>query len=118
MTIDKLKSVNNFIVECRYAKIEFDEEVDLVDVDLDKMVKIAQCRVEIYPADDYPTNRPKPGEKINHAAFVTLKEFGLGQPTDFTKGITQIKKLSKAMNATVVDVDYKQDILKLYIKHF
>lgn len=55
----------------KFGKVEFVEPVDLRNVDLSRIIKISQKKIEVYP-DIYFSNEEKPmvGEELNQPAFL------------------------------------------------
>nr|BAI77472.1 micronuclear nucleoporin MicNup98A [Tetrahymena thermophila] len=70
--IEELQSVNQFIIQNQYGKIEFENPVEITRQDLDKIVIIEQQRAIVYPEHLYSGKCPKVGCKLNQQAVVTL----------------------------------------------
>ena len=61
--------IQGFWVENSHGKIEWQNEVDLTDVNLNEAISIDLGSVEIYPQGTF---KPKIGYKLNQRAKVTL----------------------------------------------
>jgi hypothetical protein len=70
MSIEELKAVSGFSMSNQYGSVEWLEPVDLTNVNLDKVVMIEKCSVEIYPIGKCLFD-PK-GTKLNHRALLTI----------------------------------------------
>lgn len=118
MSEEELKAVPNFTVISEYATLEFEDPVDLRSVDIDKTIKMSHKMVEVYPESEFGTDKPRVGEKLNKSAFITFNNFNLSKQGSNSKFISRLKELAASMNATVIDVDKKNDTLKIYVEHF
>ena len=68
MTHKQLKDVKGFTVSNEFAKIRFEESLNLNGVDLNEVILMELMNVEIYPKK----NIPKPGEGFNKPAEITI----------------------------------------------
>ena len=118
MTEDELKAVPNFTVISEHAILEFEDPVDLRNVDIDKAIKMSHKMVDVYPESEFGDEKPQIGEKLNKPAFITFKNFNLNKQSTTGKFITKLKEMAASMNATVIDVDKKNDTVKIYVEHF
>ena len=118
MTEEELKAVPNFTVIDKHATLEFDDPVDLRNLDIDKVIKISHKMVEVYPEAEFGDDKPKIGEKLNRSAFITFNDFKLNKQNVCDKFVGKLREMAASMNATLVGIDQKNDTVKIYIEHF
>lgn len=118
MTEEELSAVPDFTVVSEYATLQFEDPVDLRGVDIDKVIKMSHKMVEVYSDSEFSEAKPRIGEKLNKSAFITFNNFNFSKKATSIKFIGKLKELAASMNATVIDVDRKNDTLKIYVGHF
>ncbi len=112
-SIDRLNKVENFCIFNDHGKIEFNEEVDLTYMNLDDIVKIEPCIVEVYPGSAHDR-----GTKINKKATVYLYNLGdedqqISPSEEFIQSLKNVieqksgtRFISYCRGELIFDVDY------------
>lgn len=114
----ELACVPDFSIGNKYGRIEFEEEVDLLDADLSKIVKINRGEVILYPPEFFEDeDRPLTGEKLNRQARVTLydiKSPGDDRDMDFIK----IKRKVEERGTELISYDFGNGDVTMRLYHF
>eukprot|EP01017_Pseudomicrothorax_dubius_P017307 TRINITY_DN1956_c0_g1_i6.p1 TRINITY_DN1956_c0_g1~~TRINITY_DN1956_c0_g1_i6.p1 ORF type:complete len:619 (+),score=138.71 TRINITY_DN1956_c0_g1_i6:151-2007(+) len=112
MTEAELASVEPFVVENEFARVEFEGSTDLREVNLDEDILVesnpqrpATALIEIYPHG----NEPQIGEKLNKNATITFKnvDFGNAVPQDL-EGLLERKAQSQQAELHSFNVDTRE----------
>ena len=69
MTAEELKHVKNFQIKNKWGSIEFDDETDIMNVNIDEIINIAYEEVIVYPED---SSKPPIGQKLNKPDTIHL----------------------------------------------
>ena len=114
----ELIAVDGFAVGNKYGRIEFEEDVDLLDADLSKIVLINRGEVILYPPEYFEDeDKPLVGEKLNKQAKVTLygiKSEGDNRDTD----LILIKRKLQEWGAELLSYDYASGNVTMRLFHF
>ena len=73
MTEKELSRIKNFTVFNKFGKVEYLEEVDVRNIDIDKIIQISKRKVEVYSKSTFEEHEiPKRGEGLNKKAKITI----------------------------------------------
>ncbi|EAR85114.2 nucleoporin, putative (macronuclear) [Tetrahymena thermophila SB210] len=124
-SLKELKNVHNFSVEGHYGKLEWQEPVDLTDLDIDKTIYIRDQQIQVYPEVEYASKyKPKVGEGINNKCMITYKNASSIQrkiksgELNLQTVIKCIKKQSDEQNVQFVKFDQKNLTWTILVDHF
>ncbi|KAL4440760.1 hypothetical protein ABPG74_013741 [Tetrahymena malaccensis] len=124
-SLKELKNVHNFSVEGNFGKLEWQEPVDLTDLDIDKTIYIRDQQIQVYPEVEYASKyKPKVGEGINNKCMITYKNASSIQrkiksgELNLQTVIKCIKKQSDEQNVQFVKFDQKNLTWTILVDHF
>lgn len=125
MTEEELSSVPEFTIWNQYAKIKFEEPVDLRNLDLDRIVNLQKTFVELYPESEFEEDeKPSIGEELNHPAIIIYygREIPLdsktGSQMEFDKYKRKLKCWAKSSNIELIAYDEEEKTLEVKVEHF
>ena len=73
MKKSELETVENFKIWNEYGSVEYPDQTDLLDVNLDELVVIEDKQAEVYPESvERAGKKPRVGLKLNKKAIITL----------------------------------------------
>lgn len=116
MSIDELKRVKNFTIENEHGKIVFEGETNVLNLDIDKIVKINRGEATLYD-DESEILKPKVGEGLNKPATFFLKNCKPKKETPAELFIERLKKLSENNGSEFISWDLQSNEWVFRIKH-
>lgn len=124
MTLEQLKSVENFSIENEHVKITWPGRTNLIRLNLDMMVRLSYGSADVYPEDIFKNehdpsdknSKPMKGTQLNKKAMITYFDIrNKKNAKDFEQ-----KLRKKASNAKARHVRYDLDRLAwtIEVDHF
>jgi hypothetical protein len=117
MTLDQLRSVENFTVQNQHGKIEFEGTTDVTRLDIDQIVQIEASSVCVYP-DEVDVPKPKEGHGLNKPAKVTLYNCKPKKPIPTEQFIAKIKKYCTERACEFISYNPGSGTWSFKVKHF
>lgn len=118
MTMEELGSVEDFTIENEFGKIVFSDCTDVLGLDLDKIVKIEEKRVVVYPSENF-VSIPEYGKGLNKPATITLyKCFPRDERIDKKTINKRLEKAAKKQSAKHISYDEQTGAWTFSVSHF
>lgn len=114
MTEEELKSVKDFTIENEYGKIIFEGETNIIGLDLDKIIRIEDKRVIVYPED---CDIPHIGEGLNKPAIIHLYNC-FPSNKDNQDIQRRLEKTARKQKAIHIDYDNDSGTWTFKVNHF
>lgn len=132
MTEEELSAVENFCIWNQFAKVKFEDDVDLRNLDIDRIVNFQKTfvyyfliQVELYPDTEFEEDeKPSLGEELNKPA--TIIYYNREIPTDpkteeqmeLSKYMRKLKVWAKKSNINLIAYDEDEKTLEVKVDHF
>lgn len=115
MTSKQLAHVSSFRLFNQHGKIEFEDEIDLTEVDLDEIVEIGYGYIKVYKKTiDYPN----PGEGLNKPAIVHMYNMLPNKEEKLENYLKKLQLKCKEMKAEFKSYNENTGELVYKIEHF
>lgn len=100
MSLRQLQQVEDFTIFTEHGQIQFIGFTDVTEVDLAKSIKIKQGLFEVYEGELWKITRPRPKQKLNKPAVVTLYELD-------QKGLSEANLMAKRFKNVIFQREAK-----------
>ena len=115
----QLSSLDKFAIYNDYGRIEFIGLSDISYINLDKIVRISQREIEVYPDDqnDDFNQKPKVGEKINRPAYLYYFNVDM-KGKEYETFVQRTIKQCESNGSQFIDFHEDSKTLKVKVPHF
>lgn len=113
MSEKELSEVENFAIRNQYGRVQFLGKTDLRGLNLDKIILIEWCKVEIYPDN---SDKPPVGQCLNKSATITFYQYNLRDKKNFEQWLARFKSKAIQTGAEYVGHDFGEDSITIQVE--
>lgn len=114
MKKSELGKIQNFTIENEYGKIMFQNDTNIIGLNLDDIVEINNRSIDLYPDE---VQRPAVGKGLNKPAIMTFYGFHKKLGLTEEEWIIKLKKWCKKINAGFVEWNTQNNTLVIFVQN-